>query len=580
MTQRPFNPRRVIAPSPFEDGEYVDVSQYNAVGDGVTDDSAAIADALAAVSSTGGSLVFPPGVYAVGSDGWEGFSVSNKDNVTVLGAGARIKLLANVSTNKAIFTFSDCDDLWIDGLKIDGNDYSALGIELDTCVRYRITNNRIYDLGDGTNAVDGGVINTRTCSKGLITGNHIGPCNTSTDGQAYRGIWMGSTGGTMESETRVSNNHVEGMEGSGIVNMGVDIAVDGNVIDSCFSGIIISTATDAQSKNITISGNVAMSGTAHGFQTDVSNSIPVVDVVITGNVFRDNANSGMFCNALESSIISDNICDLNNTSEGASNAEIRLIGDCEGVICSNNVTTSSGFGHGIALQASDSVHEGHIISGNRISGANRGINMEANNAVNIWRDLQISDNIIEDCVYGVYARQSNATADYDQVTFSNNKVHNSSSNDWFLRCIDSANRVTGLHFIGNTGTAYWYGNGPEDDGLLPHTSIGNQWDSSFKNLTSTASTFDEEWFFTYTNTGASGTVEIDAPEAFAGNRFRMVRTASQAFRFDPDGTEIVGAGGAGKYLELGSDNAYVELTCFVDGAWVITAESGTITYEP
>lgn len=84
----------------------------------------------------------------------------------------------------------------------------------------------------------------------------------------------------------------------------------------------------------------------------------------------------------------------------------------------------------------------------------------------------------------------------------------------------------------------------------------------------------------FTNTGAAGTVTVTLPEATVGRHLFAVRLASQTFRLDPNTTQIIGTGGAGKYIELGSDNAVAELICLVTGIWTVRSQSGTISYEP
>jgi len=60
------------------DGIAINVKDYGAVGNGTTDDAAAITLAIAAIPSTGGTLYFPPGSYVVAST-----IVVNKNNLTI-----------------------------------------------------------------------------------------------------------------------------------------------------------------------------------------------------------------------------------------------------------------------------------------------------------------------------------------------------------------------------------------------------------------------------------------------------------------------------------------------------------------
>lgn len=85
---------------------------------------------------------------------------------------------------------------------------------------------------------------------------------------------------------------------------------------------------------------------------------------------------------------------------------------------------------------------------------------------------------------------------------------------------------------------------------------------------------------TIINHGASGTVAYNLPAAVAGRQYRFYRKASQTMRIDPNGSEVIRGGGAGKYLSLDSDGALASLECMVDGTWEIVDLRGTTSFEP
>ncbi|AZV43746.1 hypothetical protein BAOM_3137 [Peribacillus asahii] len=128
----------------------VDVKSFGAKGDGVTDDSVAIQNAIATLPKTGGKLLFPPGVYLHGDGVTTGYSYTpnpsypnrpledaehpvdigrdirfifkDYDNLTISGYGATIQSHDNNGEcrNNSILTFENCTNLRIEGLKIDG----------------------------------------------------------------------------------------------------------------------------------------------------------------------------------------------------------------------------------------------------------------------------------------------------------------------------------------------------------------------------------------------------------------------------------------------------------------------------
>lgn len=158
-------------------GESVSVKDFGAVGDGVTDDTAAIQAALTYMASiNGGTLLFPSGTYALTDVGGEPrpvgpgagpapsgtqptkFSVTSVNDLTLTGGG-KLKLLRTASGggtydayNWNFFQFNSCARLKIHGLSFEGNrtipiaDINFNGeqgdaIRLNACTDVQITDN-------------------------------------------------------------------------------------------------------------------------------------------------------------------------------------------------------------------------------------------------------------------------------------------------------------------------------------------------------------------------------------------------------------------------------------------------------
>ena len=117
--------------SPTSDkGGQVNVKTYGAVGDGVTDDTAAFIAALKSVAEAGGGMcLVPEGTYLISASGIStgGHRPSVLSGVHLMGAGrgASILKLAGMPTNHLL----QCDgDNWsVENLTFDMGDYTPSG---------------------------------------------------------------------------------------------------------------------------------------------------------------------------------------------------------------------------------------------------------------------------------------------------------------------------------------------------------------------------------------------------------------------------------------------------------------------
>lgn len=80
------------------------------------------------------------------------------------------------------------------------------------------------------------------------------------------------------------------------------------------------------------------------------------------------------------------------------------------------------------------------------------------------------------------------------------------------------------------------------------------------------------------NIGASGIKTLQLPAAAIGLRYGALRSANYAVRFEPDGTETIGDGAAGKYMELQSRGT-AWLQCYATGVWEPVGGTALTAYE-
>jgi hypothetical protein len=83
-----------------------------------------------------------------------------------------------------------------------------------------------------------------------------------------------------------------------------------------------------------------------------------------------------------------------------------------------------------------------------------------------------------------------------------------------------------------------------------------------------------------TNRNSGGTAVAALPAATVGMRIGGIRTDAQVFRLDPNGSEVIRGGGAGKYYGSNTDGANLVLFCQTAGLWDIERAQGTWAFEP
>ena len=93
----------------------IDVTGYGAIGDGTTDDTAAILKALVALKNYGGILYFPPGTYLVGTSATANvFAIDNTwlKSVVILGSGRKTSIIKCNTKSYNLFYLANPGGSW------------------------------------------------------------------------------------------------------------------------------------------------------------------------------------------------------------------------------------------------------------------------------------------------------------------------------------------------------------------------------------------------------------------------------------------------------------------------------------
>jgi hypothetical protein len=260
---------------------FCSVKDYGAVGDGVTDDSAAILAAITACNC----VVFPSGSYLVGTQ----ITIPSAGR-QLIGFGGTILRAAALGAN-SVFYASTKNNLLFDGLLFAvqaGTPHSQSGgfVTIDTCHFARFTkcvfNAQIPGVATQSESLFS-AIGSPNCNDLLIENNQFlylyGNCCGANDG-----VGSGVNGHGVSIVGNLFYNSVD--TGVGCWTNSRDVTISGNVFDkddytTVYNGVHVDVAG---ASNVTISGN-SFKGNAMGVRVLRNLSYTNKRVVITGNSF-------------------------------------------------------------------------------------------------------------------------------------------------------------------------------------------------------------------------------------------------------------------------------------------------------
>lgn len=197
----------------------VSVLDFGAVGDGVTDDTAALQAALDAAFVGDWTLLFPKGTFLITK---EIGNFSYKGSIKIVGSGETVIKAKSGSTRFPRMLRLECGEdapansMSVEGLTFDGNDIAACGVQLryrgsEKCPKYSVTNCTFSGL---TNAVGGpGLYGFSISVSGYeienihISGNKCGQVTSTNVTYGYQSIV--TVGG---QTVLIENNTINGVE--------------------------------------------------------------------------------------------------------------------------------------------------------------------------------------------------------------------------------------------------------------------------------------------------------------------------------------------------------------------------------
>lgn len=314
-------------------GSFFNVKTYGAVGDGVTDDRAAIQAALDAVPSTGGTVFFPVGTYLISKGATRGGGTYGglfpKAKTRLLGEGQESCIKLNSGTDKVDVIYASsktglsfenlqvdagsratpydttclqlisCDDLVIDKVVISNGNIE--GAYIYAADNFRISNLLTHYNGAYQNDAAG--LHLDTCQHGVVTnvvthdnGFHgmimstchdVAVSNVTAYDNGYQGLHI-QTGTTRCTFSNIiANNNARGVY---IKDTGTTQLVFTNltVLNNTWDGVITNVADE-----ITIDGFGAYGNGEHGlFLYDGGDTVNLGFATFAGNTLGDTGGNG------------------------------------------------------------------------------------------------------------------------------------------------------------------------------------------------------------------------------------------------------------------------------------------------
>jgi hypothetical protein len=592
--------------------ETVSVKDFGAVGDGVTDDTAAIQAALDAAKN----IYFPAGTYLSNALTLNEGNYLYGENATIQQKTAGIILING----------QDIGDITITGLIFDGNNLGTWGSGSghgweggDTCMYFksvndvRIINNKI------SNFTNIGIIfdtpttsanpNTRiwidrnfiTAIGGRLTGVNGSSGSPEISAEAGEGILLAigdSSNRTSPTNKNIyiTNNHItNGWQTLLSVTETENFHILNNSIGSSDSNFI---QVGTGSKTGVISNNYCFSSTAKNNPSVEGRGISVHadgdegDIIISNNLVFEAGLYGIDVRTKNLVVESNIIVDAGKNNSTATDQTIAgiqiLFGDN---IIKNNVIDNS-YGRGIFSFVNASSLSNLQIEGNKISSAatdaivfsRDGSSTEKHN------DIWVKDNIINTCGEDGISMShvdggrivGNIIKDYNDDDGSRYGISLSDSTDIYSdqNLIETSSGGSPIDLRMATSVS-----GCKVGKLNTFSSadISSTDDTNIVVITSNTTITSGQAFNDLVFRVRNGTHTLTLPPAVGGMMFTVFAeddSPSGVARLDPDGTEKWLGQTAGKYLELGAGEA-ARIICVEAGTWTaIPVDGTTISYEP
>ena len=333
-------------------------TDFGATGNGTTDDSTAIQNAINAAANK--RLYFPPGTYNCGT---ASFSITSPIEIMGIGGPASCQLLRSsnavstslfyasgvtgvvirdlwcnytnaatvVNVNHAAIQAYNCNNVLIENVWVTGVWY--VGIEINTCTK------TIVNKCEVRGAYNRAIYAYQGCKDIIFSDNQIdgaiygGSTKTTTYCIQINPAGTGTINNIVVSGNTIRNGTYHGISAAEYT---YGITISGNSISDIgsFYGILIEKANGTSGQQAVIIGNTVSLCGSYGIYLSESFYVSCV-----GNLLYANTLSGIGGNLIQTSVITGNVC-VSNSGDG-----ITFAANCNrNIVTNNNCTLNTGYG--------------------------------------------------------------------------------------------------------------------------------------------------------------------------------------------------------------------------------------------
>jgi hypothetical protein len=459
--------------------ETISVKDFGAVGDGVTNDTAAIQAAVDAAAG-GKAVFFPAGTYL-------GY-INVPDDTVLYGEGESSVIKLPTAANRAVIQSADTsggnNNVQIFRLSVDGNragqtNLIAHGINIDgACENWLITQCKITNTyGHGLQIRGGGVPANSTVADNIrIIDNYFYSCGNpnagangresvyinqgqfiqilgnSLDGSGRQGIALEGSGSASIATRRliISNNIVRNSLAGGIddeANNGGQLIITSNYVENCPGAGIRVTGN---SGDCVVSDNNILDV---GIGIDAESAASIFSrLTISNNIVKTTTGIGIkvvtpYCTSILNNQLS-NIGGIGIDTNGDDVTQVRINGNVITTVVSEGIVVR-GYGQQIDVSYNS------VFDAGTLATPVNGISIYTTSGSNVWEYVTIVGNNVWDSRTPSFTTYSYYFGYLDNATITNNISRNPATGDVYWVPTQLSNNVTLSDNIWDTST--WSG---------------------------------------------------------------------------------------------------------------------------